>query len=153
LELFVEQDVIRIDAQRVALVGFTISYTDAQLKVLQAVEEIYKSGGYAVPNLDDVQSQFASSREVFKQVLQSLVDNRVLICISPQIFLHRDSFNGAIQTMQEIQAENGLIALGEFRDRLATSRKYAYAFLEYCDAKNITQKMGDLRKLTGRMPV
>jgi selenocysteine-specific elongation factor len=51
--------------------------------------------------------------------------------------------------MEEIQAQNGIIELGAFRDRLATSRKYAYAILEYCDKKKITQKTGDLRKLTG----
>lgn len=149
LELFAVRKVIRLEGQRVALFDFRIRYSGAQQKAMQEIERIYSAGGYAVPNLDDVRSQLSCSREVFIQVLQSMLDNRVLVCISPQIFLHRDHFNGALKTMGEIQAENGVIELGAFRDALATSRKYAYAFLEYCDKKNITQREGDLRKLIG----
>ena len=120
------------------------------MKIMRAVEEIYLRGGYAVLNFDDVQSGFAGSRESFKQVFQSMVDNKMLVRLSPQIFYHRDVFNSAIKVMEEIQAEHGVISLGDLRDRLDTSRKYAYAFLEYCDKKNITKNTGDLRKLTGK---
>lgn len=149
LEIFAERKAIRLEGQRVALFDFSILYTDVQKKIMERVEKIYADGGYVVPNLDDVLAQFASCREAFRQVLQSMLDNRVLVCISPQIILHRDYYNKAIGTMQKIQEENGVIALGELRDRLATSRKYAYAFLEYCDRNNITQREGDLRKMTG----
>ena len=149
LELFAAREAVRLEGQRVALFDFCIRYSDAQRKVMQEIERIYSGGGYTVPNLDDVLSQFSCGRETFRQVLQSMIDNRVLVCISPQIFLHRDFFNGALKAMEKIQAENGVIELGAFRDALATSRKYAYAFLEYCDQKKITQKTGDLRKLIG----
>jgi selenocysteine-specific elongation factor len=148
LDVFAEREAIRLNGQRVALSDFSIRYTDAQMKIRTALEKIYAEGGYTVPNLDDVQAQFASGKEAFRQVLQSMLDNRVLVCISPQIFLHRDYYNKAIQAMQDLQDKNGVIALGDFRDALAASRKYAYAFLEYCDRNNITQRTGDLRKMT-----
>lgn len=150
LELLAQRKVIRLDGQKAALFDFCIRYSGAQTKIMQEIERIYSEGGFAVPNLDDVFQKFSCSRELFKQVLQSMLDNRVLVCIDPQIFLHRDFFNRAIKAMEEIQKENGVIELGALRDVLATSRKYAYAFLEYCDKKNITQRTGDLRKLIGR---
>jgi len=148
-ELFADNKVIRLEGQRVALNDFHICYSDVQLKVLKQIEQIYSDGGYAVPNLDEVREKINYSRDTFRQVLQSMLDNQVLVCISPQIFLHKEHYNHALKTLEEIQMENGVIALGEFRDRLATSRKYAYAFLEYCDQKNITKRMGDLRKISG----
>lgn len=40
--------------------------------------------------------------------------------------------------------------LAVFRDRLATSRKYALVFLEYFDAQGITKRKGDVRTLGKR---
>lgn len=42
--------------------------------------------------------------------------------------------------------------LAAFRDRLATSRKYALAFLEYFDAQGLTVRQGDVRLLGKRPP-
>jgi selenocysteine-specific elongation factor len=152
LDIFAERGIIHIEGQRAALGAFQIIYSDAQKKIAQEVSGIYAQGGYSVPNLDDVQQGFssASDREIFKQVLQSMLDSHTLVCISPQIFLHKDHFLNALKVMREIQAADGEISLGALRDRLSTSRKYAYAFLEYCDRNKITKRTGDLRRLTGR---
>jgi len=39
------------------------------------------------------------------------------------------------------------MTVGEFRDILKTSRKYALPFLEYLDSHKITLRVGDKRKL------
>jgi len=39
------------------------------------------------------------------------------------------------------------ISLGDYRDLLGTSRKYAVLFLEYCDQQKITKKQDDVRIL------
>ncbi len=149
LDVFAERGIVRTEGQRVALAGFAIRYTDAQMRILKAVEQIYQEGRWAVPNLDEVEARFAPPRDAFRQVLQSMLDHRVLVCISPQIFLHREQYNRALRVMEELMGENGVIALNDLRDRLDTSRKYAYAFLEYCDRNGITQRTGDLRKMAG----
>jgi len=150
LKIFAERGVIRLEGQRAALADFRIEFTDAQKKIRQALEEIYAGGGYAVPNLDDVAVRFGKEKETFRQVLGSMLDEKVLVCLSPQIFLHRDHFRGALLAMREIEDKNGAISLGSLRDSLDTSRKYVYAFLEYCDRSNITKREGDLRTLTGK---
>jgi selenocysteine-specific elongation factor len=149
LDLFEQRGLIRLEDMSVALIDFSVQYTDTQKRILEDVEQIYSRGAYAVPNLDDVQAKFPANRKDFLQVVQSMLDNGVLVRISPQILLHRDHYNGALQALREIQAEEDVIELGTFRDKLATSRKYAYALLEYCDQKKITRKTGDLRWLNG----
>lgn len=149
IEIFAKEKAIRIDQQRVALYNFNISLSESQQKLMQTIEKIYVDAGYSVPNLDEIQVQFANNRDTFKQVLQSMLDSKTLINITPQMYLHKNFFYSALKVMEELQKENGVIVLGEFRDRLGTSRKFALPILEYCDKKNITQKTGDLRKIIG----
>jgi selenocysteine-specific elongation factor len=44
--------------------------------------------------------------------------------------------------------ENRRITLAEVRDLFNTSRKYAQALMEHLDAKGITTRDGDFRKLS-----
>ncbi len=46
--------------------------------------------------------------------------------------------------------DHGTIALGELRDRLGTSRKFAQALLEHLDAARVTRREGDVRVLRRR---
>jgi selenocysteine-specific elongation factor len=39
------------------------------------------------------------------------------------------------------------MTVGEFRDILGTSRKYALPFLEYLDSNKVTLRVGEVRKL------
>ena len=43
--------------------------------------------------------------------------------------------------------EKGEITVGDVRDMLGTSRKYALAFMEYLDQRRITRRVGDERVL------
>ena len=59
----------------------------------------------------------------------------------------------AADVLEEIKTvcrERGEVSLAGLRDRLATSRKYAQAWLEYADATGVTSRTGDVRVLTRR---
>ena len=70
-----------------------------------------------------------------------------MINLTAELYLHRDVFLQALEEMERIQSEQGVISLGDFRDRVGTSRKYAMPILNYCDNRKITKRTGDLRKL------
>lgn len=147
IDLFTEKKVVRNELQRVALYDFKRSINDDQQRLLDEIEKIYLDAGYSMPNLDDVQARYANCRDMFRQVIQLMLDSRTLINITPRMFIHNRFFAAALEEMKKLQEENGVISLGEFRDRLGTSRKYALPILEYCDSRNITKKTGDLRKI------
>ncbi len=42
------------------------------------------------------------------------------------------------------------MTVGEFRDVLGTSRKYAIPFLEYLDSNRITLRVGEVRKFLAK---
>jgi len=147
IDLFISEKVVRADQQRIALYGFNRKVSDSHQKLLDEIEKKYLAAGYFMPSIDEVQSEYSGSREMFRQVIQLMLDRKILINITSEMFIHREFFKSAFEIMKKIQEEKGSISLGEFRDRIAASRKYALPILEYCDSKNITKKTGDLRRI------
>jgi len=50
-----------------------------------------------------------------------------------------------IEKLKGFYAKKADMTVGEFRDILNTSRKYALPFLEYLDSSRITMRVGDIR--------
>ena len=66
------------------------------------------------------------------------------------LFAPRKAADAVLEEIKAACRENGEISLAGLRDRLATSRKYAQAWLEYSDAAGVTSRTGDVRVLTRR---
>jgi selenocysteine-specific elongation factor len=100
-----------------------------------------------VPELEELLARCPNQVSAVKQVLQMLTEQGTLLGISAELYLHREAFLRALDEMERIQSECGVISLGDFRDRVGTSRKYALPILNYCDNKKLTRRTEDLRKL------
>ncbi|MFA5527231.1 MAG: selenocysteine-specific translation elongation factor [Peptostreptococcales bacterium] len=137
---------IIIQDERVALSAFKKSYTEEQKKIKGQVEETYYQGGWMVPFITDVAKSFQDPQEVM-QIIQDLVKEGILIKIDSNIYLHRFFYEKALSEIKSFIRENESITLGQFRDLLETSRKYALPLLEYFDEQKITIKKEDWRVL------
>ena len=82
-------------------------------------------------------------------MLESLVTGGELVMLTPQICWHKDTYTRVCDVVKAHFAEHETLILGELRDILGTSRKYAMAVLEYYDKNRITKKDGDVRRLVG----
>lgn len=147
IDVFAMQNVIKLVNQKAALYDFEISIDDNQTKLMDEISDIYLEAGFSVPDVDKVQENYKNNRAAFKQVVEYMVDIKTLINITGQIYLHKDNFLKALDEMENIQSEKGEISLGDFRDRVGTSRKFALPILEYCDKMKVTKRAGDQRKL------
>ncbi|MCL2754061.1 MAG: SelB C-terminal domain-containing protein, partial [Defluviitaleaceae bacterium] len=70
-----------------------------------------------------------------------------LIALTPQIHMHKDFVEKALETFKRMATENELVLTKDYRDNLDTSRKFAMAILEYFDKKGATKMIGDGRVL------
>jgi selenocysteine-specific elongation factor len=66
------------------------------------------------------------------------------------LFAAREAAEEVLERIKTFCQEQGEISLGQLRDDLGTSRKYAQAWLEYSDAAGVTSRTGDVRVLTRR---
>ena len=69
-----------------------------------------------------------------------------MIKVDQENVFSKDAISDA-QIMVDYLKKNGSIQLGQFRDMLGTSRKFAMAILDYFDKNKITKRIEDKRVL------
>ena len=147
IQRFSKEGDIKLERHRASLAAFSVQLSAEQRKLAEQIESLYQSAGVTVPELDELLARYPNQTPAVKQVVQMLVEQGTLLNISAELYLHREAFLGALEEMEKIQAECGVISLGDFRDRVGTSRKFALPILNYCDNKKLTRRTDDLRKL------
>ena len=71
-----------------------------------------------------------------------MVNTEELILLDENYYISKKRFDEATEMIKNHREG---ISLGEFRDKLNTSRKSALLLLDYMDSRGITYKSGDLR--------
>ena len=142
---------IALDSQRGALRDFTITYSERDRRLVDAVAgAMLQNGGFSPPELDAIVAAFPKDKAALRGVCEAMQSTGDLVLTSPGIHFHGSKVQEALEIIRRIVAEQGEMTLADFRDAAGTSRKYALSLLEYFDRKGITQKVGDARVLTGR---
>ena len=129
-----------------SLPDFSVRLTPGQSRIQAKLSEIFSV--YDTPAPGELALMFEKSeKKEFEQVLENMTSRGELIRLSPQVIWGKDVFAEATGKLKEHFEQKGEIALAECRDILGTSRKYALAFLEFLDGRQITRKQGDSRIL------
>lgn len=130
----------------IAHAAFTIEYTEAQIQIKERIIERYLSFGYEVFEVDEV---IASEKDkvLAKQIVTALIIEGQLEKMTYPYLIHRDCWEKALDILQKHIQKEGQITLGEYRDLLNTSRKYAMMILDAMDTRKVTRKTGDVRVL------
>jgi selenocysteine-specific elongation factor len=82
--------------------------------------------------------------------LRLLVKRGDAVELGGSLFAAQEAAESVLELIKRICREEGEITLAGLRDSLATSRKFAQAWLEYSDAAGVTSRTGDVRVLTRR---
>ena len=133
-------------ASAIAAAGFNAEYSHELKGMLKEIEETYLKAGYEIPATDDVINKF-KDKKMAKQIANDLVKKGTLVKINPGALIHKDNWDKAMGLLRGYFESHPTISLGDYRDLLGTSRKYAVLFLEYCDQQKITKKQDDVRIL------
>ena len=117
------------------------------MKEMKEMEKIYLDKGYAPPATEDVLAQMGKDQKKAQQVHNALIGAGTLVRMDAQICFARQHYDEAVERIKEQIRAQGQITLGEVRDLLGTSRKYAMVILETLDREKVTKKVGDARVL------
>jgi len=130
----------------IALSSFEAKYTKEFSKVRERIETIYKEAGFEVPQLNEALEEF-KDKKAANLIVEDLVKNEILIKVNHPYYMDKEYWDKAVNFLQDYLSNHDTIALGDYRDGLGTSRKYAVLLLEAFDKRKITIKVGDERKL------
>lgn len=144
-----KRKVITIQGSIVSVAGFTVSYSDEASQMMTDMENIYKKAGIEVPSTDELVGAYKDRKQA-RQVLSELTKKGILVKAGTGVLMHKEHWDRALSVLRDHLASHPQITLGEFRDLLGTSRKYAVMLLETYDQMKITKKIGDARVLGGK---
>lgn len=143
-----QQDgVVEADRDRVALAGRTVELTPAQTGAAQALAGRYRDGRFSPPLVREALEGLALKGPAADELLQYLVDQGLLVKVGEDLYFHRDVLEEARQRLAGYFTDHDRLGMGEFRDLLGTTRKYAVPLLEYFDSTRFTRRLGDDRVL------
>lgn len=142
---------LRLEGPTIALPDFQVVWNSFYTDLRRQIDGIYGKAGLTTDNLDDILAGFGKKQDGARQVVQRLLYDGDLVALTPQILVCRAAYDRALQTLYGLFQSKPELTLGEARDALGVSRKYALALLEYWDSAGITRKTGDLRTLGRRV--
>ena len=146
IDFFEKSNSIIINGNIVSNVGYKVAKNDNYQKLHDEILSAFMQAGFSPPSIDDLLLRYQKDQKAFKHTIDSLVQSGILVFLTSQIFMHCDYYNKAINIFSQL-AEKKEVTLAEFRDSIASSRKYAVALLELFDKKGISKKEGDARIL------
>jgi selenocysteine-specific elongation factor len=140
------QAVVRLEGG-VALPGHQAKLVDKDQDLARQAETIFKRAGFEPPLEEDVVKELRLPLNQFRKIMGTLVQQGILIRIDPKVTMHRESLDKAKTAVLQFLKLRRAITIGEAKDVLKVSRKYACAVLEYLDRTQITRRSGDAHVL------
>ncbi len=142
-----KENILKIEEQYVSLWGFEIVYTKEQENIKNIIMNEYLQNKFNPPRYTEIKPKLKYPENIASQVYNALIDSGELVKVDQDIVFSKVSYDEAVNKLRYYLAENKYIQLGEFRDLLGTSRKYAMALLDYFDQLKITKRIEDKRVL------
>ncbi|HEX2271443.1 MAG TPA: selenocysteine-specific translation elongation factor [Pyrinomonadaceae bacterium] len=139
-----EKDTVRLGTHSVGL-----SEQDAQLSA--RIEQVYRDAGVEAPAIEEVMTRAGvtlAQRTQARKILHLLVDNRKLVRIQNEMFMHADVVEDLKRKLRAYATQHEpqrLIDVPAFKQLAGVSRKYAIPLLEYFDREQVTRRAGDKR--------
>jgi selenocysteine-specific elongation factor len=90
----------------------------------------------------------ASQRPQARKILQLLIDDRKIIRVQGEMFMHAQTLEALKTRLRDYASQHEperLIDVAAFKDLAGVSRKYAIPLLEYFDREHVTRRAGDKR--------
>ena len=145
LQRAVQNGELDVAGDLVLIPGWTPQPTETDLQILEKIEQHFRRYGFQVKNLNESVGQLGFEGVDTELYFSYLVLEKKLVRLSPESYLHVESYQQALQALKELLQQQDSFTLAQYRDRLDSSRKLVQALLEYFDGCKYTRRTGDER--------
>jgi selenocysteine-specific elongation factor len=111
------------------------------------VERLLADAHFTPPDVKQLEETLRVPRKQLAEVLAVLEGEGRVVRIAPDLYYAREPATAARGLLESHCRANGEITAAVFRDLIGASRKFAIAFLDWCDRTGVTVRVGDVRKL------
>jgi selenocysteine-specific elongation factor len=139
-EIIQEGQTVRLAKHKVSL---QVDQADSRKKIMTA----YTQNGLTPPYFKDLAQTLDMSTDQAKDMLKLLVDEKSLVKVKEDLYFHTEAVNTLKGKLVDFLIANEEITTPQLKEIAGVSRKYLIPLIEYFDAKNVTIRVGDVRKL------
>ena len=140
---------LRVTPQTVAVKTFCPGPDSGQEKQIGKMREILKRSGFLPPSWSELCRGMGIEEAAGSELLQYLMRTGEIVKVAEDLYFQKEVVREARDKVADYLREKGEITVGELRDLLKTSRKYALPLLEFFDKEKVTRRVGD-KRLPGR---
>jgi selenocysteine-specific elongation factor len=98
-----------------------------------------------VPLMKEVLAALPVDKARAQKLVTLLLRDRVLVKLADELVFHHTALEGLRRLMAQQKAKSPKIDVGQFKDLIGVTRKYAIPLLEYLDQQRVTRRVGDER--------
>jgi len=146
---FEKDGLLRVLPQAVAQKTFMPGPGPVMEKKMSKILGMLKDAAFLPPSWGELCRSTDLNETEGSELLQYLIRTGEMVKVSEDLFFQKDALRQAVEKVSGYLQEKGEISVGEMRDLLQTSRKYALPLIEYFDREKITKRVGD-KRLPGR---
>jgi selenocysteine-specific elongation factor len=139
-EINQEGDTVRLARHKISL---KVDQADVRKKILAT----YSSSGMTPPYFKELAKSMDMATAQAKDVLKLLVDEGQLVKVKEDLYFHSKAVEGFRKKLVDFLTGHEEISTPQLKEMAGVSRKYLIPLIEYFDAKNVTIRVGDVRKL------
>ena len=141
----IREKMVEIAGEQVKIVGRGVELKDEEARAKEQIEKAFASAGLKVPLMKEVLASLPIDKARAQKLVTLLLRDRVLIKLADELVFHRTALEGLRQLMARQKAKSPKIDVGQFKDLIGVTRKYAIPLLEYLDQQRVTRRVGDER--------
>ena len=139
-EVVSEEDNLRLASHKVSLAA---DQKDVRNKLLNT----YRQSGLQPPYFKEVVKDINLDGQNVKDVLMLLVEDNQIIKVKEDLYFDAGAVTDLKKRLIQHLKNRGEITTPQFKEMTGASRKYVIPLIEYFDARNVTIRIGDVRKL------
>ena len=147
LNLMIKAEQIVQEENTVRLASHTISLGADQADVKDKILNTYQDSGLQPPYFRELSKNLNIDPASSKEVLMHLVEGGHLVKAKEDLYFHASAIEDLKDKLVAFLETRGEITTPQFKEMTGVSRKYVIPLAEFFDAKNITLRVGDVRKL------
>ena len=134
----------------IKLAGRTIHLGSDDEALADNIYGILDQAGFSTPPAKIMAEQLQASEATIQKLLGALLGMGKVVRLEGDIYFTTSAIKRAEELLRTFAQKNEEISVGEFREMLNTSRKFAMPLLGYFDARGVTSRVGDVRQILAK---
>ena len=137
---------IKEEQAKISLADFAVELDQREAEIKASILAKFKENKFRPPELSELTSEY-DQESLAREICNLLITKGELVKIKQDLYFLKEAVTEAKEKLFEYLEANGQIDLGEFRDLLDSSRKYALPLLEHFDHLASIQREDNIRVL------